>query len=67
MATQLLIDTDVLIDYLRDYPDAVYRAAHAQCWALQYRVSRHSSSSREREEFPASVQEVVGMFALTLS
>ena len=23
MATQLLIDTDVLIDYLRDYPDAV--------------------------------------------
>ncbi|MFO1430234.1 MAG: type II toxin-antitoxin system VapC family toxin [Candidatus Competibacteraceae bacterium] len=23
MATQLLIDTDVLIDYLRDYPDAI--------------------------------------------
>jgi predicted nucleic acid-binding protein len=23
MATQLLIDTDVLIDYLRDHPDAV--------------------------------------------
>ena len=23
MTTQLLIDTDVLIDYLRDYPDAV--------------------------------------------
>jgi hypothetical protein len=23
MATPLLIDTDVLIDYLRDYPDAV--------------------------------------------
>ena len=23
MATQLLVDTDVLIDYLRDYPDAV--------------------------------------------
>jgi predicted nucleic acid-binding protein len=23
MATQLLIDTDILIDYLRDYPDAI--------------------------------------------
>jgi predicted nucleic acid-binding protein len=23
MAAQLLIDTDVLIDYLRDYPDTV--------------------------------------------
>jgi hypothetical protein len=46
---------------------AVRPAAKLLRWALQYKVSRHSSNSRERAEFPTSVKEVVALFALTLS
>ena len=52
MATRLLIDTDVLIDYLRDYPDAVIyvEAQHEQLLISVVTVAELYAGVREGEE-----------------
>ena len=41
MATQLLIDTDVLIDYLRNYPEAVSYVEARQEHFLPQKATQH--------------------------
>ena len=52
MATQLLIDTDVLIDYLRGYPDAIsyVESRQEQCLISVVTVAELYAGVREGEE-----------------
>jgi hypothetical protein len=52
MATQLLMDTDVLMDYLRGYPDAIsyVESRQEQCLISVVTVAELSAGVREGEE-----------------